>query len=238
MQRENLRQLILTISAFLMPFTLFFVSPIVILIAAGDGVINSSAILFILLFFISIFFGRIWCGWLCPFGGMQEAISKSCEKKPSGGKKDYIKFILFVPWIAFIIYSFAATGISGINPLYGTEDGIFPEILYVYLFLLAVFVIFTFIFGSRSVCRYICPTAVIMIIGRKAGSILSLPQLRLKAEPENCTGCRVCDSACIMGIKVSEMVKSGNTENSECITCGACANACKKNAVKFGIFRR
>jgi polyferredoxin len=239
MKRENFRRTIITISAFLMPFTMFFISPVVILMAAAEGIINSSAAVFIVLFIASLFIGRFWCGWLCPSGGMQDALGSGSRKKPSGGWKDYIKFAFFVPWVGLIVWSFiAAGGISAANLLYGTEEGIYPEILYVYLIVLIAIVVFTFALGKRSICRYICPMAVIMIIGRKIGSALHLPGLRLSAEPENCVECGRCDSACNMGIPVSAMVKENKTENRECILCGACVDACKKDAIKIGFGRR
>ena len=69
MKRENIRRTVITISAFLMPLTIYFISPVVILMAASEGIINSSAMIFFILFIASLFIGRIWCGWLCPTGG-------------------------------------------------------------------------------------------------------------------------------------------------------------------------
>ncbi len=239
MKRENLRRTILAVSAFLMPFTIFFISPAVIVMAASKGVINSSAIVYFLIFIAALFAGRIWCGWLCPCGAMQEIIGRGCEKKTSEGFLNSFKYAVFIIWAVIIAFLFAAAGkIAGVNPLFGTEDGLFPEILYVYLFLLAAILVFTFVFGGRFACRYFCPMGVITIIGRKTGDALSLPGLRLAAEPEKCTGCGLCDAACPMGLKVSEMVKADDTKNNDCITCGACTDACKRGAVRLELSRK
>jgi len=239
MKRENVRRTVITISAFLMPLTIYFISPAVILMAASEGIINSSAMIFFILFIASLFIGRFWCGWLCPTGGLQDAVAAGSRKKASGGWKDYIKFAFFIPWIMLIFWSFIeAGGIKGADFFYGTEEGIFPEILYVYLVILIAVTILTFALGRRTFCRYLCPIAVIMIIGRKIGNALHLPGLKLTAVPENCVDCGRCDSACSMGLPVSKMVKENKTENRECLLCGACVDACKKDAIKIGFGRR
>jgi polyferredoxin len=67
-----LRRALLFISFLLLPATLYYFSPALILQAASEGVINGSFLVFGLMFVASLLVGRLWCGWLCPAGGLQE----------------------------------------------------------------------------------------------------------------------------------------------------------------------
>ncbi|NPV43691.1 MAG: 4Fe-4S binding protein [Firmicutes bacterium] len=42
---------------------------------------------------------RVKCGWLCPVGGLQEICTVSVNKRAKGGKRNWIKYIIWVPWI-------------------------------------------------------------------------------------------------------------------------------------------
>ena len=42
----------------------------------GEGVLNAGSLMVIFAFFFTLLFGRFFCGWLCPFGAMQELLAK------------------------------------------------------------------------------------------------------------------------------------------------------------------
>ncbi|MDP3446771.1 MAG: 4Fe-4S binding protein, partial [Eubacteriales bacterium] len=84
--RQKIRRILLYVSLFLFPVTLNFFSPYVSIDGAFAGVLSGSAILFLLLFLSGLFFGRAWCGWLCPAGGVAE-VAQTVNPKPANAKR-------------------------------------------------------------------------------------------------------------------------------------------------------
>lgn len=68
MKRQNVRKLILIISMLLFPLTIWYMSPYLIIQGATEGIVTGSFIVFLLMLLGSIFFGRLFCGWICPMG--------------------------------------------------------------------------------------------------------------------------------------------------------------------------
>lgn len=73
MRRQKIRKLILIVSLLLFPVTLYYFSPALIFGAAFSRIINGSFIIFMLMFLLSIPFGRLFCAYLCPVGGTWNA---------------------------------------------------------------------------------------------------------------------------------------------------------------------
>jgi ferredoxin-type protein NapH len=70
--RQKVHRGVLIASLALFPVTFSWLSPAVPLQAAVDGVLAGSLIVFALLFLQSLLLGRLFCGWACPAGGLQE----------------------------------------------------------------------------------------------------------------------------------------------------------------------
>jgi len=70
--RQRVRNALIIFSFVLLPVTFAYISCPIITEGASEGIITGGLIVFILLFISSLFLGRLWCGWLCPMGGLQE----------------------------------------------------------------------------------------------------------------------------------------------------------------------
>ena len=88
MKRQKIRKALITISTLLFPLSFFFLSPFVIVISAINGVLNGSAVFFGCLLVFSVFGSRLFCGWLCPGGGIQDAVSSSNDRKWNSAVKN------------------------------------------------------------------------------------------------------------------------------------------------------
>lgn len=178
----------------------------------------------------SLFVGRVFCGFACPIGALQELISrfnfKTDFKAPKKAKFRIdvsTKLSNKVRWIFFGILFFAASIWSLIilpefNPLLGFSIFRSPDPLTLIIpFVTLIFVSIASFFLYRPWCRFLCPFG--------AGSSL-LTKAKLQ-HTENCTDCGVCEKVC----PTQEATKE--SKKGECYLCYRCVEACPNNAIMF-----
>ena len=238
-RRQRIRAATLLLSLLLFPITMNYLSPYLIIDSASRGIINASFVIFVLLFVTAfIFFGRAWCGWVCPAGAASE-VCFPIQNKPFNNRLNWIKWVVWGVWLAAIILIVvSAGGYHTIDLLYMTETGISvsePAMYIVYYAVTGIFITLSLTLGKRGGCHSICWMAPFMILGRKLSNLLRLPALRLKAESSACTACRRCTTACPMSLEVHRMAAQNSMEHSECILCGNCVDACPHDVLRFQI---
>ncbi len=188
--------------------------------------------------------GRFVCGWLCPFGLIQDLLHKIPFPKK-------IKIVYGDKWLKNIKYFILAVFVI-LLPLYavdfigqgspwfctyicpsGTLEGGIPLVLahkslqesvgflYVWKNFLLVLTIVLSIIIYRPFCRYICP------LGAIYGIFNPIAFYRYKINERACTRCNVCQKNCKLNIAVYE-----NPNSMDCIRCGDCKRACPHNAIK------
>ncbi len=236
-RRQRIRGWIIFLSFLLFPVTLNFLSPYLIAAGAGEGILSGSSLFFLGLLGTSLFFGRGWCGWVCPAAGCQEAASRLTGMTPPKRVRTWVQFLIFGLWMAGIIALFiSAGGIIAADPLYMSDSVISvdaPAKYIVYYGVLLIILLLNRFIGSRGFCLYLCWMAPFMIFGRKIRNLTHLPALVLKAERSLCISCRRCDRVCPMGLPVTDSVQQGRMEHQNCILCGSCADTCPKNVLKL-----
>ena len=235
-KRQRIRIGSIALSFFLFPATFYYFSPVLIVEAATKGIINGSWICFALMFMVSLFLGRAWCGWLCPAAGCQEHLFSVRNKQVRKG--DMLKWLIWLPWtVAIIALAYRAGGYRQINFFYQTVYGFSVtgiESLAVYLLVLFLLIVLPALcFGKRSFCHHLCWMAPFMIIGRKISNAATIPSLRLHADKTKCVGCQKCTHHCPMSLPVDTMVAAGHMENRECILCATCIDTCRQDVIFF-----
>ncbi|PCI52461.1 MAG: (4Fe-4S)-binding protein [Gammaproteobacteria bacterium] len=174
--------------------------------------------------FISLFlFGRgLFCGWLCPFGALQEIMSLLAKKlsikqiKISPKHHRYaqkIKYIILFTLLATSFYSLSlAEQLAEIEPFKTSLTLNFvrywPFVLYAVLLLLLSLKIHKFY------CRYLCPLgAGLAIIGR-------FPLLKWLRRRKECgSPCQLCrNKKC----EIDAINSNGSIDYSECVQCLEC----------------
>ncbi len=202
-----------------------------------------SLYVFGLLTAFGAFFGRLVCGWLCPFGFAQDMLFKI----PVGTKKKnlpfhkylrhlriliLIVFVLLLPsWgretagigkPAFCEYICPSGLLLGGIPLTLMNKGFQAAIGFRFwwkFFILAAIIILSVV-RYRPFCKYLCP------LGLFYGAFNPVSTYRLKVDPDKCIKCAACQNACGMDIRTFETPNS-----SDCIRCGACIAACPTKAI-------
>lgn len=198
------------------------------------------------LMFFGAFFGRFVCGWLCPFGLIQELLNKIPSPKFKVNKKlhglKYLKYVILVLFVIllpmFMVNDFGMgdpTFCKYICPA-GTLEGGIPLVLmnkslqsaigWLYawkVFLLVVTIILSIVL-FRPFCRFICP------LGAIYSFFNPISLYRYKVDNNKCTGCGICSKKCKLDIDVHK-----NPNSLECIRCGECISNCPSDAIRVVI---
>lgn len=237
-KRQRVRKALILVSFLLFPITMNYFSPYLIIESASQGIINGSFAVFALQFLSSLFLGRLFCGWVCPSGGLQEYCFAVNDKRARGGKLDWIKYFVWVPWLVTIAaMAISAGGYHTVNVFYKMEESKItvdePARFVFYYFIVGIFLVLSFLAGRRASCHYICWMAPFMILGRKIRNTFKWPALRLRADQEKCISCKTCTKNCPKSIAVHENVQKGSMEDAECILCGTCVDGCPKRVIIY-----
>lgn len=241
---------IMLIMLLLLPILIIIYSPVKIIMGSLNGLMTFSSVVFVLWMISALFIGRGGsCGYLCPYGALSEVMGGwLMNKKARSPLASKIKYLSFAGFLALIIFSRRVIGRnSGFDPFLISDQVNFLNIdsygVMLMVIAFTVLVGISSIAGNRAFCRYLCPQAIFLYIPQKVSSIIKIPSLNLKADPEKCDSCQRCNWVCPMGLEVMELVKEKEGEHlishSDCISCGDCIRDCKKGSIKysFGIPR-
>ena len=238
MKRQKIRKLLLTVSLLFFPVTLYYFSPALIIDAGLSGIINGSFIVFVSMFLLSIPFGRLFCAYVCPAGGLQECAFTINSNKPKQGWKNNIKYVIWAFWVLMVVLCYFNSGkIVKIDFWFNTENGISVSSIQSYIIYYGiVFLIFipSILFGKRIFCHYFCWMAPFMVLGTKIRRFLHLPGLHIQINNgSTCVSCEKCSNNCPMGLNVSGMINNNQIEDLECIQCGACVDSCPRKIFSY-----
>jgi len=219
-----------------------YLLPYVIVDGAMHGIVNGILVMFGLMLLSSLFLGRLWCGWVCPGGGLQEIVGTVNNKPVNDSKIDWVKWVIWVPWLALIVwFAFRVGGYRTVDLLYHTQNGISVAgtedrpifIAYIIYYVVALFLGLAFFSGRRAGCHTICWMAPFMMIGRWIRNRFGWYSLRLAADSSECSDCKSCTKTCPMSPDVNTMVQVEKMENPECILCGTCVDNGTKKAIRY-----
>lgn len=197
------------------------------------------------LIFVGSIFGRFVCGWLCPFGLVQDLLHKvPFPKKIKTFRGDrllrYLKYVILLvfvillplflldeygtslPW--FCKYICPSGMLFGGIPLAALNEGIRESagFLFAYKGLILAFTVIVSIVVYRPFCKYICPLGAVYALFNKVSV------LRIRNDKERCIGCKKCERACKMNINVLTDLNS-----PECIRCGLCVKSCPTGSLSM-----
>ncbi|MBE6909348.1 MAG: 4Fe-4S binding protein [Ruminococcaceae bacterium] len=196
-----------------------------------------------LLLFFGAVLGRAICGFLCPFGFVQELLHKLPLPRKKLGRFPGDRPLRWVKYAVLALMVVVLPIVVGWTPVFckylcpaGTLEGGIPLVLihggklrltlgtiFYRKATILVIVLVACLFIFRPFCKYLCP------LGAIYGVMNRFALYRMHVSAEKCVGCGACARACPMQV---DPVKTPN--GAECIRCGACVAACPKDALRLG----
>jgi len=202
------------------------------------------------LVFVGALVGRFVCGWLCPFGLIQDLLHKiPFPKKLKAFRGDkllrklkYVILLVFVILLPMFLVDVMGQGAPYFCKLLcpvGTLEGGIPLVLlnksmhsalgWLYAWknvLLAVTIILS-IMIYRPFCKYICPLGAVYSVFNP------ISVFKYRVDESKCTHCGACARTCKMRVDPVQ-----NANHPECIRCGLCKKVCPTGAISSGCFQK
>jgi len=185
--------------------------------------------------------GRWVCGFLCPFGFLQDMLAKIPLPKVKIPRfMTYIKYVLLAVFV--VILPAAVTDFMGMGkpafceficpvgtleaglPLLAAVPGLFAATGWIFALKVAILilVILGCLFVKRFFCKVMCP------LGAIYGLLNKVCLYRMQFDKSLCINCGKCALVCDMDVNPVREPSS-----CECIKCGRCIEACPKNALRI-----
>ena len=177
---------------------------------------------------VTLLWGRVFCGWVCPFGALlafTDTLSKRTLKNLAAARVKALQALrpLRYYWLLFgaVIFLLGSNWVFFLTPfaLFSHEvvrvlQGLIPWVL--------IAVIAGTVLFSRIWCSVICPTGVLL-------SLMSRVRFSGYRVTGNCVHCGKCREACPVGAAPED---SGVTQEW-CLACGTCQKVCPADAISW-----
>lgn len=177
---------------------------------------------------LTLVFKRAFCSWVCPFGAVNELITRARDKFSAYAPvaENILKPLYSIKYILLAVIVGATWQNYDLvfRPYcpYFTAFGLHGHTTVVLsYFVLANALLITF-FIKLGFCRTLCPFgAFLSVFNRKT-------VFKIYRDRSACVDCKICDGACLSEINVSGAEK---IESPDCTMCLGCVSACPKNGV-------
>lgn len=189
-------------------------------------------------------FGRFVCGWLCPFGLVQDLLYKIplFKKRKQLPKHEILKYGKYVTLFGLVIIgsAFLFTGFAkvpafckflcpsgtlfGAIPLLSANEMLRSQIGGLFFWKLAILlgIVLLSIKVYRPFCQYLCP------LGAIYGWFNRFSLVQIRWEKDACVSCGACQKACPVNLPPEQISVS-----AECIRCGKCVDVCPAKCINF-----
>lgn len=188
---------------------------------------------------LSLVVGKGWCSYACFFGGIEEGMA-SVAPKPKIRKLD--RRWRYGPWavlLAMVLLSLAlfdSVYCMWLCPFKAVSEyvaarnwvGVVQNAVFISIFVSLV-VALPLLTKKRTQCAFFCPFGAFQSLFNK------ISVFQMKIDQSRCTpGCQLCQKSCPTMSLTDESIAAGSTLMS-CMKCGACVDACPKDAALWHI---
>ena len=208
---------------------------------------TSSLVLSVAVLVLALVGRGFFCGWICPFGTLQEMVHKAGRAVSSRvpplrrlrrrlergagtdrwrrtdrilrwGRTDRI-----LRWGRWLVLAWAIIGAAVTGTMVFREADPWIALLSVaefelsLAFVVLIATVVLALFIERPFCRYACPLGAVQSLGGK------LSPIAVQRDASACLGCDLCNQACPVAIPVNTRTRVTDTSCTGCLECvGAC----------------
>ena len=195
------------------------------------------------LMMVGAILGKAVCGFLCPFGLVQDLLHKipgvkKLRRLPGEKYLQWLRYVmlgLLVILLPMVVVDIVGQGsprfckyvcpsgtLLGGIPLLAGNPALRGAVGWLFTWKIAILVVILVlsVFLYRPFCRYLCP------LGAVYGFFNRFALYRFTLNEEQCTHCGACHQVCGLDIDPSK-----TPNHSQCIRCGKCLDACPHGAI-------
>lgn len=203
----------------------------VILFIRGVDLDWTSMLWFIGLIPLTYIFGRVWCGWVCHLGALQEFLfrPKAFVWLRTEKASYYLKIIRYI-LVGILVFQLLIMGEifwCKIDPFMGIFNISLNYNYEIISGVLIAILLISSIFSFRPFCRTACP------VGIALGWISAIPGATiLGLKKSNCISCKNCNETCDINAIIRRR-RVSYLDNKECNVCGNCIDSCYNCGINF-----
>lgn len=165
---------------------------------------------------LSIFVGRLYCGWACPINTvmlpitwLKKKLRIKSFKIPKFFKKPWLRYVFLALFLGVLIFTMVKGKRLPVLPI---------------MFGLGIFL--TLFFPPEFWHKYLCPYGTILSITSRKSMV------SMQIEGDKCNNCGVCNRACpAQAIEKQENQQA--IHKNDCIICSKCVDNCPKEAIEY-----
>ena len=215
----RLRWITLSITLFYLGFFnggFLSVSHITNTINLGPSMILSDLPLLMIVVFTlvtTLIWGRVFCSSLCPFGALQDMITRIVPRRWQQAVPAFIHdkaLTVKYAFLALIVIMAVVQSDISIFQYFEPFGTLFFYSTSLVLWTILILILLASAVVKRFYCRYVCP------LGAALG-VLSLISLRRIKRVPQCSVCKVCEHACPTGA-----IRNHEIDFKECVRCDIC----------------
>ena len=202
---------------------------------------SSSLVLMLIVFILTLGFGAIFCGWICPLGTFQAFTSKIGNKlfknkynyiipTKLDRKLRYLRYAVLL-WILYITAVTSKLVFSDYCP-YSALFNLWSGNIAIGGGIILFAIVLLSLISERPFCKYGCPYGALLGLGNR------IRLFKLRRDSKLCSSCGICNSVCPMNIKISD---KDIVKDHQCISCMKCTSqeACPiDNALAFTLNKK
>ena len=193
---------------------------------------GAQLLILIVIFPVTILWGRFFCGYLCSFGAMGDLVHFLSSRLhirqlrvPEAAEKILNKIKYVVLLLILLCVWLPGTQIdSDVSPwsAFGMLTTLKFDMIFSVGSLLLLLIVLGSVFIERFFCRYLCPLGAIF-------SLVSAGRLyKIRRKPSGCINCGKCHRECPVSIPVDKL---NRVTSGECIDCMKCADCCPASCI-------